>query len=70
MGQMIRVRDVSESRSDDTTVDVEFGPRPSDEAEVHRRLAAELFNRVWSLLEKIFFADLATIPPRPEATAS
>ena len=25
---------------------------PSDDAQIHRRLAAELFNRVWSLLEK------------------
>ena len=41
-----------ESRSDDTTVDVGFNPRSDDETQVHRRLAAELFNRVWSLLEK------------------
>ena len=31
---------------------MEFSPRPPDEAQVHRRLAAELFNHVWSLLEK------------------
>src|SRR5215211_4699724 len=38
MDHIIRVRDMSESRGDD--------------AQVHRRLAAELFNRVWSLLEQ------------------
>ena len=43
---------MSESRGDDTTVDVELDPRPDDEAQIHRRLAAELFNHVWSLLEK------------------
>jgi hypothetical protein len=38
MDQILRVSEMSESQSDD--------------AQVHRRLAAELFNRVWSLLEK------------------